>query len=141
MSRKNLTPAEVRAREFAEIGANKAVSIGVVNVTRKMISDEAGVSGPLVARYLGNKEEMQKNIKSAMRRLKLSEPSKAEILAAGLELRKKPRKVAEPKAVKTKAVKKAPANKAVKKAPANKAVKKAPANKFGAPKLPPLPTP
>lgn len=94
-----------RKNEFAEIGARLAEKIGTINVTRKAIADEASVSGPLVARYLGNKDDMHAAINNALRRLKLKQPDKKEVARIGQEMRRKPRpvekveKVAKPKKV------------------------------------------
>lgn len=124
-----------RKKEFAEIGARLAEKIGTVNVTRKAIADEANVSGPLVARYLGNKDDMHAAINTALRRLKLKQPDKKEVARIGQEMRRKPRpvekveKVAKPKVEKVTKPKKVAKVEKVEKVAKPKRV----------PKLPPLP--
>lgn len=123
-----------RKNEFAEIGARLAEKIGTVNVTRKAIADEASVSGPLVARYLGNKDDMHAAINNALRRLKLKQPDKKEVARIGQEMRRKPRpveKVAKPK------VEKVAKPKVEKVAKVEKVEKVAKPKRV--PKLPPLP--
>lgn len=88
-----------RKNEFAEIGARLAEKVGTINVTRKAIADEANVSGPLVARYLGNKDDMHAAINTALRRLKLKQPDKKEVARIGQEMRRKPRPVEKPEKV------------------------------------------
>ena len=88
-----------RKNEFAEIGARLAEKVGTINVTRKAIADEANVSGPLVARYLGNKDDMHAAINNALRRLKLKQPDKKEVARIGQEMRRKPRPVEKPEKV------------------------------------------
>lgn len=85
-------------------GAKLAAEVGVVNVTRSAIAKEVGVSAVMVGKVLGTTEDRNTAIKKHMRKLKLKEPSKAEQLAKGVELRKRgPRAPRQPVAKPTKA--------------------------------------
>lgn len=119
-----------RKQQLLDIGVKLAAKYGVENVTRVAIAKAAHLTPPAVSKWLGNRDEMLKAIKKAMRAAGKSEPDKKVIAKVGQELRKKPRKVpTQPEAKK-------PATKPAK-VPAKKVVK-APATK---PKRAPRPKP
>jgi DnaK suppressor protein len=107
-----------RKKQFLDIGAKLAAKYGAKNVTRRMVAKEAGVtSDALVSHHLGGTEVAQKKYAAHAKKLGLTLPSKAEVEAAGVALRKKPRTKVTPK----KSVARAPAKKAGARAVAKKA--------------------
>lgn len=82
-----------RKQQLLDIGVKLAARYGVENVTRAAIAKAAKITAPAVGKYLGNRDEMLKAIKKALRAAGKSEPDKKVIVKAGQELRKKPRKV------------------------------------------------
>lgn len=102
-----------RKQQLLDIGVKLAAKYGVENVTRVAIAKAAHLTPPAVSKWLGNRDEMLKAIKKAMRAAGKSEPDKKVIAKVGQELRKKPRKVpTQPEAKKpAKKVVKAPATK------------------------------
>src|SRR5690606_31329202 len=65
-----------RKQQLLEIGVKLAAKYGVENVTRVAIAKAAKITPPAVGKYLGNRDEMLKAIKKALRAAGKSEPDK-----------------------------------------------------------------